>query len=201
MMKRILLASALGGLTVFVWGFLSWAVLPWHRATLKSIPDEAPLIEQMQQRLPASGVYLFPAEPQDPNAAVQNEYTERFRRGPIGYIFYRMPGVDGMDPAVMLLGLLFFCLSALIAASLLSTTSAVITTYSARVFFVALLGVFTALESHVNTWNWLQYPGQFSLVNTLDVIAAWLLGGIVIAAIVRPPKVLPGLSDTATPSA
>ena len=29
-----------GGLTLFVWGFVSWTVLPWHNMTFSTFTDE-----------------------------------------------------------------------------------------------------------------------------------------------------------------
>lgn len=186
MLKRILLASLLGGLTVFIWGFLSWTVLPWHTVTMRNMPNEDAVVSQLKQ-LPGTGVYMFPAMPAAPDPKTQQGYEEKFSRGPIGYVFYTHPGTDAMRPQTFLLGFLFFCLSSFIAATLLSLAAPSIPGYSTRVFFVALLGIFTALESHMNAWNWLLYPAQYSITNALDVIAAWLLGGMVIAAMIKAP--------------
>ena len=185
MLKKIILASILGGLAAFLWGFLSWNVFSWHMTTMKSIRNESAVVTQLTEEIATTGVYMFPGIPRDQNPVAQNAYGEKIRRGPIGYIFYTYPGVDPM-PQDFLLGFLLFCLSAFIASTMLSLASETIRSYSTRVFFVTLLGIFTALSSHLHSWNWLHYPTEYSITNALDVIATWLIAGLVIAAIIKP---------------
>ena len=39
-MKKVVIAGLLGGLVYFIFGALSWMVLPWHNATVKTLARE-----------------------------------------------------------------------------------------------------------------------------------------------------------------
>ena len=58
-MKKLLAGTVLGGLTVFVWGTISWMALPWHHHTLKTFTNEAAVAQVVSQNAPSSGTYLL----------------------------------------------------------------------------------------------------------------------------------------------
>jgi hypothetical protein len=187
-MKNILLAGLLGGLTVFLWGFLSWVVLPWHNATMHAIPNEDAVITAMQQTIPSSGVYLFPAMPMSHDDPAQKAYADKCAKGPIGMLFYTREGMDAMRASTFIIGYLLFVFSALIAAALLSMTMDKLPGYGTRVIFVTLLGVFVASEGHLSAWNWVHMQFGYAVVGAADAVIGWLLAGLVIAAFVKPAK-------------
>lgn len=42
MQKSLILGGILGGLVLFIWGFISYMVLPWHRRSPPLRPSPAP---------------------------------------------------------------------------------------------------------------------------------------------------------------
>jgi hypothetical protein len=60
MEKRILKCALIGGLTVFIWGFISWAILPWHEKTFNQFKDEKKVYEALKDNAPVSGIYILP---------------------------------------------------------------------------------------------------------------------------------------------
>ena len=64
-MKRIIIAAVLGAVIAYVWGVVSWMVLPWHSATMHNLPNEKLVVEQLRNGGLESGVYQIPAMPDD----------------------------------------------------------------------------------------------------------------------------------------
>ena len=52
--------------------------------------------------------------------------------------------------------------------------------------FVFLLGVFASLVGPGADWNWWGFPANFSLAMAGDLLIAWLLVGVVQAALIKP---------------
>lgn len=59
-MKKNLLLSIVAGLVLFVWGFISWAVLPWHMMVANGFADEAAVSQVLKENAPQEGVYYLP---------------------------------------------------------------------------------------------------------------------------------------------
>ncbi|MFN2383195.1 MAG: hypothetical protein ABR559_02915, partial [Gemmatimonadota bacterium] len=79
-MKRIMLAGLLGGLAVFVWGSVSWVVLPWHVATMHPIPDGEAVTEALAARVTEPGIYHFPGRAE--SGQEEDAVAGRYERGP-----------------------------------------------------------------------------------------------------------------------
>ena len=47
-MKRIAIATVLGGLMLFGWGFVSWEVLDWHETSGGQLPNEKAFVSAMK---------------------------------------------------------------------------------------------------------------------------------------------------------
>lgn len=185
MFNRIVLAGLLGGLVYFIWGALSWMVFPWHTATLEKLPNEDAVISALREQIPASGAYFFPGMP-DPGAeaTVQEAYAARHRQGPLGFLLFHAGGKElSMGPA-MGRGFAIDVLAALIVAFLLSLKAPA--PYPCRVFFVLLIGLFSAITTHAMYWNWMLFPTGYTLAMFADVVGGWTLAGLVMAAIVKP---------------
>jgi len=190
-MKKILLAAALGGLTFFIWGFLSWVVLPWHNATMPNLPNENAVVEVLKSNLPETGVYIFPGYPNMEDATAMDVFTKKHEAGPLGMLFYVHEGKAPMSPSTFFYGYITFFLIALIAAALLSLVVERTKNYAGRVFFITLIGLIIALESHIGGIIWMNVPSAYALVNAVDAIVAWLLAGLVISLIIKPSKDAP----------
>ncbi|MCE2438746.1 MAG: hypothetical protein J4F39_04885 [Candidatus Latescibacteria bacterium] len=64
-MKKCVLAVVLSAMVLFAWGFLSWAVLPWHNAVANQFADESAVSEVLKENAPAAGMYYLPFAQED----------------------------------------------------------------------------------------------------------------------------------------
>jgi hypothetical protein len=186
-MKKLLLAAILGGFVTFTWYGLSWMALPLHKATLHPLPGGDAVIAALNAEPPATGVYAFPMPDHNAPKAEQDAVAERWKKGAIiPFIVFQKEGRTMMDPSVFVRGLLLEILNALLAGLLLSQALPALTSYAQRLSFVVLCGMFAGTVTHLSYWNWMAFPLHYSLVMVLDVIIAWFLGGLVLAAIIKP---------------
>lgn len=187
-MTRTLLGGVVGGFILLVWGVLAWMILPIHKDTIKSLPNEEAVVTALQ---PTSeqGVYYFPAMPKNSSdKAAMDAYTERYRRGPMGMIVFDPKGADPMMVSNIIVGLLIYILAAVVAAWFYERSTAITGTLLQRLSFFGMLGVFLSLATYFTNWNWMGYPFGFTTSMAVDTIVAWLLAGWGITLVVKPPK-------------
>ena len=56
-----------------------------------------------------------------------------------------------------------------------------------RTACVTIVGLLASLMTLVPYWNWYGYPTDFTLAQIVEHTVGWLLAGLVLASIVRPP--------------
>lgn len=189
-MARVLLAAVLGAITVFTWGFVSWNVLNLYGFAFKNMPNASAIVPAIQASMPADGTYVFPIMPDfdqmdaEQRKAAEADWAQRHTTGPIGMVMYRANGTDPMHWSVMARGFAFlfaaaFALSCLMYGLRLRTTSF-------RLAFTLLVVAFGMMVSHAQQWNWLFMPDTYTMALVADTFAGWILGGGVIAMLVRP---------------
>ena len=191
-MKQLLLAGLLGGLAAFVWVGISWMALPWHESSFHTLPDGEAVVESLGARGLSTGVYHYPGLPEAAEGAARTDtdrraLAERYRRGPnINLLVYSTRGAELFAPRQFLAGLALNVAAATLAAGLLALTGGQLVRYRHRVGFVAALGVFATLVSHLASWNWGLFPADYTLAMVQDHVVGWLLAGCVIAWKLKP---------------
>ena len=144
-MKNILFAGLVGGIILFVWGALAWTVLPLHSGSLHVMPNEEAVVSAMKAGLDKKGVYLFPGMPAHTGDAqldkvAMDAWTAKYAAGPVGIVIYDPAGGAPTEMGQMVVGFIIGCLSALLAAWLLSRSTAASSSFLARVAFCGILG-------------------------------------------------------------
>jgi hypothetical protein len=189
-MKRILLASILGGLTLFVWGFVAHDLLGLGEIGVGEIPSEGVVLSAMRGAIPEAGFYIFPGFGLGPkptsaqrNAAMP-EYMKKYEQSPHGVLVYHPP--SGPFHFGTLLGREFALnvLQALLAAWLVASVASG-RNYGARVGVVTIAGVLAAISTNVEYWNWYEFPGNYIAGYMTTQIIGFVLAGFVIAAFVK----------------
>lgn len=167
-MKRNLLLSVPAGLVLFVWGFVSWAVLPWHNMVTNQFTDEVAVAQVLKANSPRQGVYFLP-------------YSEK-DHGPdqLGAFVNVLPqGTEMNMGKQMATAVATQILGALLVLILLGQTSGL--RYWGKVGFFALAGLAIGFVSHMPYWNWFGFSTTYTLVMILDTCMAWLLAGLAVA--------------------
>ena len=170
-MKNNLLAILLSAAVLFVWGYLSWAVLPWHMSVAHQFTDESSVIQALKENAPEGGIYYLPFAEEDYKAGVPGAFVNVL---PDGY--------DMNMGKKMSIGFIGQMAAAFLVLLLLRRTTNL--GYWERVGFVALVGLTVAFISHFPYWNWFEFSGSYVLVILLDSVIAWSLAGLVMAKFV-----------------
>lgn len=187
-MKQLLLAALVGGIILFMWGWLSWSVVPIHASTIKTIENEEAVVSTMHVNMTQEGVYAFPGMPAADDQTAVDEWTQKYKQGPVGMVIYNPEGSEPMMGSQMFAGFIISMISAYFAAWFLSRSTAVSSTYFARVAYFGMLGIFISVVSHLVNWNWMGYPLDYTVGWVMDAVIGWILAGLGIAAIVKTPK-------------
>jgi hypothetical protein len=182
-MKRILIATLLGGLAMFAWKSVAHMALPLGQSGIHEIPSEQALLGAMHSTLgETSGLYFFPAMGTAPDAMAQ--YDKKLAANPSGLLIYHPAGAKGLTAGEMVTEFLVEVLEALIAALLLSRT--LIPSYAGRAGFVTLLGVVAGITTNLSYWNWYGFPSDYTAMSVLIEIVGFLCIGLVAAWQIKP---------------
>jgi hypothetical protein len=188
MLKSLVLGAVLGGITAFLWSFISWDLLPWHEKQLRSFQSEDEVSAIIASHAPQSGNYLLPTGPPqegltgDQKEAAQETRMQKMQKGPLMFAAIRKEGF-GSFPKVLITQLLYQMLAALLLTWMLLQTSGL--SYARRVAFLAVAGLAASVIADLPNWNWWGYSGAYTAINLIDYTLTWLLAGLVIAKVAR----------------
>ena len=182
---RIIVAAIVGGLVVFIWSAVSHIVTPLGGMGLSTLPDEARQLESFRS-IPASGMYFFPGIDMKKMSTPEQQkaFDQKMQTGPSGLLIITKGPGEAMSPRQLGSELATNIIAALIAAILVSM---MVGAYLKRAFAVALLGAFSIISLLASYWIWYGFPGAYIAGEAITEIVGWLLAGLVIAKIVRPP--------------
>jgi hypothetical protein len=189
-MGRALLASLVGAVIVFMWGFTAWTVLHVYDFALRPLPGYEAVVAVLKEQVKQAGAYRFPPLPPDGamTGMVQSPehqtWETRHHDSPIGLLLYRPQGANPKDPIVIARGFAINFVTALVLAVILMTTG--LRFYASRLMLVLGLSVFAAMATHAAQWNWFYFPWRYTVALMADVVMPWLFAGLVMAAIARP---------------
>jgi hypothetical protein len=189
-MKRILTAGLLAGLALFVWEFIAHEFLPLGEAGFQALPNEAATLALMKGAIPQAGLYLFPAPEVTPGMTTAQKHDameksiERSVTGPKGLMIFHPNGAPFSMPKSLGTQLGADIVAMWIAAHILSGI-----TYAAgfgrRVILTVLMGFLPVLRTEIPYWNWYNYPAAYTLAQVTIHIAGFMLGGLILAKMVR----------------
>ena len=188
-MKKTLIAGIAGGIILFIWSFMAWVLLPLHEPTMHKIPNEDAVIAALQANVTTKGVYIFPKSPgMNADKPTMDTWEQKLKRGPTGMLVYDPAGSDPLMTSQMAGGLILDIFSAMVVAWFLGRSTAMNSSYIARVAYCGMFGVFVSVFTHLMNWNWMGHTMEFTIGLIIDGIIGLLLAGLAIAAIVKTPK-------------
>ena len=187
-MVRIVLAAVVGGLLMFVWGAFAHVVLPFERAALKPIPNEAPMLSALAGDLAEPGMYAFPWIDMSGKASPEQQqaWQQKLAGGPSGLLVYRPHGGEAMSPRQLVTEFVSNVLAALFGVFILVQLPGGM---ARRALSMAAIGIAAWLSISVSQWTWYGFSTPFLIGDLVDQFGGWLLAGIGMAMLVRPRRV------------
>jgi hypothetical protein len=180
-LKKLIIATLLGGVTMFVWGGFSHLVL-FIGTGFKPLPNEDKVMEVLKTNIPDQGLYFFPGKDFKNSTKEQDQVFEgKFRNGPVGLLVYRPVGGNPFSPGKLITQLLSTFLSVFLAVIIVSGIYA---GYWKRVLTVTLLGLLACAAVSSIYWNWYEFPTSFFIAQILDMVIGFFLAGLVICKVI-----------------
>src|SRR5688500_10943476 len=183
---RVILAAIVGGLLLFLWGFVAHMFLPFSEKAMQPVPNEAPVIESLRGNITEDGVYVVPhMNYMTASEADQQAYAEKIANGPSGLLVVRTKHDMDMIPELPNEAASNL-IAALVVALVVSALG--IRGYGARVRTIFAFGVVAWLSSSVSQWTWYGLSNAFLISDLVAQWGGWLLAGLGMAAVLKPKR-------------
>jgi hypothetical protein len=188
MLLTIFWGAIAGGAIAWIWGAISWMVLPWHHATFLSFTDEADIARVVLDGCPRSGVYGLPAPPRYPpgadkaaREAIDYAANRQMQVGPIVTAVVQRGGF-GSVPTAMMRAFVIYAVAGGVMTWLLLQTSGL--SYWERAGFVTGVALAASLICRMTDWNWHGYSTPYTVVCIADHVVSGFLVGLGLAGLV-----------------
>ena len=171
MSSRIGLCSFAGGVALFLWGALSWAVLPMRADNLQEFNDEDKVAAVLEASTNGHGVYVYP------------KGEGKLANGPFAFVIFR-PGATMPMSRLMVRGFLICVLAAGLMSNLLLQSS--VTTYGGRILFCVVVCLTAGVLVRLSDWNWWYYPTSYIVFEFLHLVVSGAVLGLAIGKLIVP---------------
>jgi hypothetical protein len=172
-MKKILIGALVGGIIIFIWQTLSWAMLNLHHASQEYTPKQDSILSFLSSQFSEEGSYLVPAYPKGISREEMEKQMESRKGKPWAQIQYHK-ALDVNMGANIVRGLV----ADIIMVALLCWILMKISPSGFGVIFTACLFtgiiVFTNSPYTIHIW----YPKADIMIHFLDALLSWSLCGI-----------------------
>jgi len=189
--RTIAVASALGGLTLFVWGALSHTLVPLYNNALHRFTNQDAVTQAIATNAPQSGTYFLPNYPDYSKAANDAERTamrENMERqmmsGPAMFAHVRVGPMGSIAPNLVT-ELVANIIAALFLTILMSTATQL--SLKMRMYFAVGVALVMVFDQSVSSWNWYGAGADFFVAETVDAVVGWALAGLVIGKLLGKP--------------
>ena len=182
---RIVIAGLLGGLVMFLWGFVSHMFTPLGAMGMQTLPvaqQDAVIATSKLAFGNTPGVYMVPGlENMDDygDEGKMYEFSDRAAKNPYAFVVYQPEGHKMAQTMAPNLAKEFATnvVSAIVAAAI----AIGLVGFGSRVIAVGLMGLFAWLAISVPYWNWYRFPTDFTIANLVIQVVGWTLAGVAIA--------------------
>lgn len=180
MLKKVIIAGLIGGLTLIIWAILINGLLGFrYRLDMKMVPNEPQVYQILKENITEPGRYLC-----NPALTESGMFPEN---QPVFSILYGGMGHEAAGPLSVILDFLYAFATATLCAWLLSKTSErTISSYPRKVFFVIMTGLLFAFYSDIKKYGIGNYPLNDTLILTFHNLILWTVLGLVISLFIKP---------------
>lgn len=180
MNKPLPLGTLLGGVILFLWGFVYHGVLPFANQTLHPFANEDQLTALVVAGAPRSGTYALPNAPPGATADQIKAVKERAARGPMMLAAVRVGPIDFGRLLAVQFGINL--LTAFLATWLVLVARPV--TLGGRVGFLVIVALAGWAARSLPSWNWYSFGTDHTIAELIDVVAGFALAGFAIGKVV-----------------
>ena len=186
-MTTILMGAVLGGLTLFIWGFVSHMLLPWHNATLRPFKDAGAVEGVLRANADADAVYITPCGIPDPAASKEEKQAAmqaamaKMKEGPLVFCSIHQGGGRPFAACLLWMFVIDFVVAGILTVLLLYVVREL--AFVEKIVFVESIALFAALGVLAPYWVWWRFSNRYMAVNILDTLVAFGLTGVVLGLV------------------
>ncbi len=174
MSRSLFLSSLLGGAVAFIWGFVSWVIIPWHN--MHHFQDAETVAEVLAQNAPVDGIYVYhPME--------THSYSDGM---PFVFASINRAHVQEKQMLPLIRSFVIQVIAAFFISWLLVHTKS--RKYWDLVTISAVIGLVGGILSYLPAWNWWGTPAGYTIVGLIDSVITWFLAGLVMAKVLIKVK-------------
>lgn len=171
-MNKLIVASLVGGILLFVWQFLSWSVINLHADTTSHTPKQDTILAFLESQQLEPGFYFLPTTPKGTSQEEQQSYMESAAGKPWAQLYYHgsmntnmsMNMIRGLLTDVVIVLLLCWILLQIKERSLKDT-----------VLLSLAIGLIGYLSGVYGSAIWFENP---TLMDLIDAIISFSLLGV-----------------------
>ena len=176
--NRIILATLLGAILAFIWGFVSWSFLGWH--TPKNFKNNTEVARVIQENSDGHAMYAI-----SPHTDDGQPDADSIKNGPFVYATVRPGKINSRDMwQPMALNFAINLFLALLIAVIMTKRSH----YRSKVLVGTAFGLFAGITASLPLAIWMELPPGETTARLCDPVIAWTLASLAMGLIVKKPK-------------
>lgn len=186
-MKKILIASLVGALIMFVYSALSWMVLPTHHDSFHYTPAQDSILSALKNAGLTDGAYYMPTLDNRNVSSFDSEYHKKGEEmmkanigKPMATVFY-LDKAAGMDPMQMVRGFFYTLIALFCVCMLLSLAYQSDASFFMRWWMVMLIAIIYTMMGPLMGHNWMMEPWHYTKGFICDAFIGWGLTGLWLA--------------------
>jgi len=178
-MKRLLIASVVGTIILYVYLALSHTVLNMHYSDYKYTPAQDSITRMLSSYLNEDGVYMTPYfKPDATMDEVMHDMESRMGK-PWAMINYH--GSMENETMSYVMSFVYNFMSILILCIALAAASVKLNSFAQRLWFVMLFALFVIFADTMMRYNWEGYSMQYLKGQISDVLIGYFVAGLWLA--------------------
>lgn len=167
----MIIGAAVGGLIVFIWQFLSWALINFHKGDQKYTASQDTILQVLSTQLEGEGTYYLPTAPPGASSEEHQKVMESSMGKPWAQISYHK-SMSAKKSMNMFRGYLTDVVAVLILIWLLMKMPNL--TMQSAILSCIAVGVVGYLTTEYTNSIWFE---KNTLPDLLDAVVSWALCG------------------------
>ncbi|HXB92496.1 MAG TPA: hypothetical protein VNU72_09410 [Puia sp.] len=180
-MKKLVIGSLVGGILIFIWQTLSWAMLNLHHASQEYTPKQDSIMSYLSSQFSEDGAYLMPIAPPGATREEVEKCMDQHKGKPWAQIQYHKSmdvSMGGNIARGLVMDIIMVALFCWIVMKITPGSFG-------NIFMASLLtGVIVFINSPYTIHIW--YPKADIMIHLADALVSWALCGIWLGWYLKP---------------
>lgn len=184
-MRKVIIGTIVGAFIYFGYQTIMW-LGGFHNDFTSYTPRQQQIMGYLSQNIVADGLYMMPyVDPDLPDQKKAHQKVQDQNVGkPWAMVFYHK-SMSGMEPGVIIKGLIYTLIACFIASLVLYYGS--YQSFWARFGIAMAFAIFALMQGVFDNMNWWSFPWSFVKTKVVDLTIGWGICSLWLAFFVRRP--------------